>query len=63
LTGEWPEADRVIVAAMLDLLWHYTSYELLVADWKLDPKDAIVGVTWMIGLVQDAVREGRRPQA
>ena len=38
-----------------------TSYERLVADWHLDPDDAIRGATWVIGLVEDAVRSGRRP--
>jgi AcrR family transcriptional regulator len=63
VTEEWPEADRVIAAAMLDVLWYYGTYELLVADWGLDPRDAIAGATWMIRLVEDAIREGRRPQA
>ena len=42
---------------MLDVLWSVASYERLVVDWDLDPKDAIRGVTWVIGLVEDAVRE------
>jgi AcrR family transcriptional regulator len=61
-TEGWVESDRVLVAALLDVLWHYSSYELLVADWELDPKEAIAGVTWMIGLVQEAIRDGRRPR-
>jgi len=63
VTAAWPEADRVIAAAMLDVLWNYASYELLVADWELDPKEAIAGVTWIIGLIEDAIREGHRPEA
>ena len=62
-TEEWPEANRVIAAAMLDVLWNYGSYELLVADWELEPTEAIAGVTWVIGLVEEAIREGRRPEA
>jgi hypothetical protein len=34
-----------------------------VTDWELGPKEAIRGVTWVIGLVEDAIRDGRRPQA
>ena len=41
---------------MLDVLWSVVSYERLVVDWELDPKDAIRGITWVIGLVEDAVR-------
>ena len=43
---------------MLDVLWAVVSYERLVVDWELDPKDAIRGITWVIGLVEDAVRGG-----
>ena len=46
---------------MLDVLWSVTSYERLVADWNLDPDDAIRGATWVIGLVEDAIRKGTRP--
>ena len=60
-TEAWPEADRTLAAAMLDVLWSIVAYERLVADWELEPPEAIRGVTWVIGLVEDAVRHGRRP--
>ena len=47
---------------MLDVLWSVASYERLVVDWELDPKAAITGVTWVIGLVEDAIRRGDRPR-
>jgi AcrR family transcriptional regulator len=56
-TEAWPEADRAIAAAMLDVLWSVASYERLVVDWELDPKQAIKGATWVIGLVEDAIRQ------
>jgi AcrR family transcriptional regulator len=59
---DWPEADRAIAAAMLDVLWSVASYERLVVDWDLAPDDAIKGATWVIGLVEDAIRDGRRPR-
>ena len=55
--------DRTIAAAMLDVLWSVVSYERLVAEWGLDPEDAIRGLTWVIGLVEDAIRAGRVPVA
>jgi AcrR family transcriptional regulator len=55
--------DRTIAAAMLDVLWSVVSYERLVAEWGLDPEDAIRGLTWVIGLVEDAIRAGRAPVA
>ena len=39
--GRGREIDRAIAAAMLDVLWSVASYERLVVDWELDPKDAI----------------------
>jgi AcrR family transcriptional regulator len=57
----WSPGDRALAAAMLDALWSITSYERLVADWQLDPKEAIRGVTWVMGLIQEAIRRGRRP--
>jgi len=57
----WPAADRTIAAAIFDVLWAVGSYERLVADWKFDPQQAIRALTWVIGLVEDAIRDGRRP--
>jgi AcrR family transcriptional regulator len=57
----WPEADRVVAAAMFDVLWSIASYERLVVDWRLDREQAIRGISWVIRLVEEAVREGRRP--
>ncbi len=59
--SRWPSDDRTIAAAMLDVLWALGSYERLVNDWQLDRDDAIRAITWTIGLVEEAVREGRRP--
>jgi AcrR family transcriptional regulator len=58
----WSTADRILAAAMLDVLWGVSSYERLVRDWGLDVEDAIRGLTWVIGLVEGAVHDGRRPQ-
>jgi AcrR family transcriptional regulator len=62
-TGAWSDADRTLAAAMLDVLWSLATYERLVADWQLDPEEATRGVTWVIGLVQDAIRDGRPPSS
>jgi AcrR family transcriptional regulator len=62
VTAGWAEEDRALVAAMLDVLWSVTAYERLVADWGLDPEEAIRGVTWVMGLVEGAIRSGRRPE-
>jgi AcrR family transcriptional regulator len=59
--ARWPVADRVLAAAMFDVLWAVSSYERLVVDWDLDREDAIRAITWVIGLLQEAISEGRRP--
>jgi AcrR family transcriptional regulator len=61
--ADWPDADRTLVAAVLDVLWAVGSYERLVADWGIDDEDAIRGMGWVIGLVADAIRRGDRPPA
>lgn len=60
-TRKWSRVDRFLAAAMLDVLWSVTSYERLVADWKLEPEEATRGVRWLMGLVQEAIRDDRRP--
>jgi AcrR family transcriptional regulator len=62
-TGGWTEADRSVAAAMFDVLWSVAVYERLAVDWDLDRDEAIAGITWVIGLLEDAVREGRAPGA
>jgi AcrR family transcriptional regulator len=57
----WSARERTLAAAVLDVLWNVSSYERLVADWELDPKDAVAAVTWVIGLVADAIRADNRP--
>ena len=61
-TAGWPKADRLIAAAMLDVLWSVAAYERLVVDWQLDRKQAIRGITWVIGLIEEAVRKAPRPR-
>jgi AcrR family transcriptional regulator len=59
--AQWSDADRRLAAALIDVLWGVPSYRRLVSGWALDPAEATRGVTWLIGLVVDAVREGRPP--
>lgn len=54
------DADRT-VAAMFDVLWSVGTYERLVVDWDIDHERAKKGITWVIGLVEEAVRDGRGP--
>jgi hypothetical protein len=57
----WPDDDRVLAAAMFDVLWALSSYERLVAEWQLDHREAVRGITWVMGLLERAVTEGSQP--
>jgi len=57
----WPVVDRKLASGIFDVLWSPVSYERLVADWGLPPKEAIRGITWVMGLVEEAIRQGKRP--
>jgi AcrR family transcriptional regulator len=60
-TSEWTASERASAAAVLDVLWNVASYERLITEWELDPEQAIETVRWAIGLVEAAIRDGRRP--
>jgi AcrR family transcriptional regulator len=63
VTVDWPDTDRRMAAGMLDILWAVMSYERLVTAWELSPQQATRAITWVIGLIEAAVREGRAPEA
>ena len=60
-TANWSEVDRALAAAMFDVLWSPVSYERLVVDWEVDPKEAIRGITWVVDLIQYAIAAGNGP--
>jgi AcrR family transcriptional regulator len=60
---QWSADDRTTAAAALDVLWSVGAYERLLADWGFDQERAIATVGWVIGLVEAAINEGRRPGA
>ncbi len=51
----WSDADRTLAAAVLDVLWSVASYERMVVDWQIDPDEATRGISWVIGLVRQAI--------
>ncbi len=55
-TERWPESDRRVAAALLDVLWSVAAYERMVVDWQLDSHDAARGISWVIGLVERGIR-------
>lgn len=61
VAGRWSPMDRSIAAGVFDVLWSPVSYERLAADWELPPKEAIRGLVWVIGLLEQAIRRDDRP--
>ncbi|MCK9901761.1 TetR family transcriptional regulator [Parafrankia colletiae] len=57
----WTEHERRATAAVLDVLWSLPGYERLVRGWQLDPDTAAQAVSWVMGLVVEAIRDGQRP--
>jgi AcrR family transcriptional regulator len=51
----WSDTDRTAAAAVLDVLWSVASYERMVVDWEIDPAEATRGISWVIGLVRQAI--------
>ncbi|MCK9904289.1 TetR family transcriptional regulator [Parafrankia colletiae] len=62
-TADWPENQREMATGMLDVLWHVPSYERLTTMWNLDGDQATKAITWVIGLLVDAIHEGQRPDS
>jgi AcrR family transcriptional regulator len=60
-TSHWSDSDRMLAAAMLDVQWDIAAYERLALDWQLDRESAIRGMTWVIEMIEEAVRADRRP--
>jgi AcrR family transcriptional regulator len=58
-TAGWPDEARQKAAAVLDVLWSVASFERIVTQWALTSEDATQAIVWAIGLVIDALREGR----
>lgn len=60
-TTTWSASQIQAVAAIFDMLWSVACYERLVVDWQIESDDAIGTVAWVVRLLEEAVRQGRRP--
>ncbi len=60
-TPGWTDTDRESAAAALDILWNQPPYQRLVDEWDFDADRAVGLITWLIGLIEEAIREGRHP--
>jgi AcrR family transcriptional regulator len=59
--GDASEAELRRIAALIDALWGLPTYRRVIDDWGLDAAEAASSVGWLIGLMTEAVRDGRLP--
>ncbi|WP_439136029.1 TetR/AcrR family transcriptional regulator [Pseudomaricurvus sp.] len=59
----WSDDDQKNVAASLDTLWDTPPFERMIAAWDFEPERASRTIRWMIGLIEDAVKNGNKPGA
>jgi AcrR family transcriptional regulator len=60
-TEGWSPDRQILAAAMVDVLWSVATYERLVVNWDVDVRQAIEGVSWVIDLIERAVKDGQGP--
>jgi AcrR family transcriptional regulator len=58
---DWTRSELEMTAAVLDVMWAVPAFDRLTTSWNLSCPDATRAVTWVIGLVVEAVQNGRRP--
>ena len=61
VSPSWASTDRTLVAATLDLFWNPNNFERFSSAWQLDQDHVVKLIRWAVGLVQEALREGKRP--
>jgi AcrR family transcriptional regulator len=61
VTPEWSDRERENAAAALDILWNLPPYERLRTVWGFDADRSVGAITWLIGLIQEAIQQGRKP--
>ncbi|MGH3248840.1 MAG: helix-turn-helix domain-containing protein [Trebonia sp.] len=60
-TSNWTDDKLKMAAAAMDAYWSVAVFERMINTWDLDTQQATRAVTWVIDLIETAVREGRGP--
>ncbi|KPM51684.1 TetR family transcriptional regulator [Frankia sp. R43] len=58
---DWTSDEREMATAALDTYWSLPTFERMVTTWNLDPAAATSTATWVISLIETAIRTGQRP--
>ncbi|WP_373080866.1 TetR/AcrR family transcriptional regulator [Zhongshania sp.] len=60
-TPDWSAKHQETAAAVLDILWNMPPYERLIQAWGFEPERAVDTLTWLIKLIEEAIRNGKAP--
>jgi AcrR family transcriptional regulator len=61
-TPDWSQQQQETVSAVLDILWQPELYERLTTAWKFDVDRSVGAISWLIGLIQNAVKRDCAPE-
>lgn len=61
-TPDWAASEQENAAAVLDILWNQPPYERLMLAWGFDSERAIGALTWVIKVIEQAIRDEQRPK-
>lgn len=61
-TPGWSRAQQEIVTASLDIFWQPSTYERLINGWNFNSEQSLATLTWLIDLIETAVKDERRPE-
>jgi AcrR family transcriptional regulator len=61
-TVDWPDSQRQMAAAVLDLLWSATAHQRLMEAWGFDADRATNAITWGIDTVLNALTRTGTPR-
>lgn len=60
-TPSWSTTEQENTAALLDILWNLPPLERLTKLWRFDTQRSTEIVGWLIRLIEEAIKDDRRP--
>lgn len=62
-TPDWSDRKRETAAAILDVFWQPQIYDRFTLVWGFDADRAVDTITWIIDLIENAIRQDRLPES
>jgi AcrR family transcriptional regulator len=60
-TPHWTAQQQKMAASVLDIVWNPPTYERLITTWGFDPERASDTLTWLVSVIEKAIRNEQRP--